>query len=452
MEQATGETTQTSWVRRRGDVLAALALIIASFIFTSDQVAEHEMMSPIDEYQYVGYYAVVADQGFVRQGEKMPFYARKYMVCHGVRAVPDMPLNPAACRAPNSVDYVIAGGTTADLYTPLYFFTTRVLAQPIIWAGVDFVDAGRAVGGFWLSLAAVFLYLAMRRARVPVPVALGLGLVMVGSLPAYWGTTYISTDATALASGAVAAWLTLRALHGGRGALVLFPVVATLATLFKLQNLIPFVAGAAVLVVAAALAVRKEHRGPRARTWAFARDRRILAAVAAVLGSALAQAVWLEIRSALAVGPAPAVSAPVPLQFENLLVETGNFFPAIAQGAMAPWATGPISLPVFALGTVLAIGGAAGLAMSKGVAAQHRMMGVSTVVVTILAAPALAIALAAVSGGLYIPFPSRYGNSMFPWALLCAALLLDTRHRWARYTVLGLGLVTWGIALMLGEG
>jgi len=437
-------------VRQRGDLLAVLALIIASFVFTTDQIAEHEMMSPIDEYQYTGYYAVVADQGIVRQGEKMPFYARRYMVCHGVRAVPDMALNPAACQAPDSIEYPIAGGTTADLYTPLYFLTTRALAQPIIWAGVDFVDAGRSVGGFWLSLGAVFLYLAMRRARVPVPVALGIGLVLVGSLPAYWGTTYISTDATALAAGAIAAWLTLRALHGERGALVLLPVAAAVATLFKLQNLIGFVAAAAVLLLAAALAAGSEHRGLAARASAFLRDRRTLSGVVVVLGSVAAQAIWLAVRSSLAVGPSPQMGVPVPFEFKNLVVELGNFLPFLAQGALPPSTTGPASLPVFTIATVLAIGGAAGLAMSKGVAAEHRIIGVSTVVVAIIAAPALAIALGAVSG-LYIPFPSRYGNSMFPWALLCAGLLVDTQRTWARYAVLALGVVTWGLALMTGE-
>ena len=185
MEEAGTTSSTRRWWHRRGDLLAVLALVLASFVFTTEQVAEHEMMSPIDEYQYVGYYAVVADQGIVRRGEEMPLFARRYMVCHGVRAIPEMGVNKDACRAPNSVGYPIGGGTTADLYTPLYFLTTRAMAQPLIWAGIDFVDAGRAVGGVWLSLGAVFLYLAMRRARVPLPVALGLGLVLVGSLPAY---------------------------------------------------------------------------------------------------------------------------------------------------------------------------------------------------------------------------------------------------------------------------
>ena len=90
---------EAPWWRRRGDLLAVLALIVASFVFTTEQVAEHDMMSPIDEYQYVGYYAKVADHGIVRRGEAMPFFARKYMVCNGVRNIPEMPPNPRPAQA-----------------------------------------------------------------------------------------------------------------------------------------------------------------------------------------------------------------------------------------------------------------------------------------------------------------------------------------------------------------
>jgi hypothetical protein len=427
-----------------------LALMLASLVFTSDQVAEHEMMSPIDEYQYVGYYASVLDHGIVRQGTEMPLYARQYMVCHGVRAIPEMPVNPAACRAPNSIGYPIAGGTTADLYTPLYFWSIRALAQPMIWAGVDFVDAGRAAGGIWLGVAAVFLYLAMRRMRTPLPVALGLSLVLVGSMPAYWGNTYISTDATALAAGAVAAWLTVRALQRARGALVLLPVVAALFTLFKLQNLIGFVVAAAVLVLAALVDAGRGQSGGAARVRAFLRDRRTLAAVAIGVASVLAQGIWLWIRAALAVGPQPELGLVVPLEGKHLVLELGNLLPLMAQGAMSPYATGPASLPVYAVGTMLAIGGAAGLAMSKGVRVRQRIIGLATVITTVVAAPALAIAIG-VMEDVYIPIPNRYGASLFPWAILCAAVLVDARRRWSQYAVLALGVVTWGLALMLGE-
>lgn len=442
-------TTARRW-RGRGDLWAAVILVLASFVFTADQVAEHEMMSPIDEYQYVGYYASVADHGLVRQGTEMPLYARRYMVCHGVRAIPEMAVNPAACRAPGSINYPIAGGTTADLYTPLYFWSIRAVAQPFVWAGLDFVDAGRLANCAWLGLGAVFLFLAIRRLRVPTTAALGLGLVLVGSLPAYWANTYISTDATALAAGAVAAWLTVRALQRVRWSLVLLPAAAALFTLFKLQNLIGFVVAAVVLVLAALVAAGRNQTGAAARAKAFVRDRRVGSAIAIGVASVAAQGIWLAIRAALAVGPQPELGLVVPLEGRHLVLELGNFLPLMAQGAMAPYATGPASLPVYAIVTMLAVGGAAGLAMSKGVVVQRRILGLATLVTAIIAAPALAIAIGVMEGS-YIPIPNRYGASLLPWAILSAAVLVDTRHRWARYAVLALGAVTWGLGLMLGE-
>ena len=242
----------------------------------------------------------------------------------------------------------------------------------------------------------------------------------------------------------------MRALDGARWSLVLLPVAAAVATLFKLQNLIGFVVAAAVLLLVALLAAARGHEGFGSRLRAFLRDRRTLAAVAIVVGSMAAQATWLAVRTSIALGPQPQFGFAVPLERKHLVIELGNFLPVIAQGALSPHATGPASLPVFAIATVLAIGGAAGLAMSKGVAVRHRVVGLATVAVAIVAAPALAIAVGVVEEN-YVPLPSRYGHSLLPWAILSAALLLDTRHRWARYALLALGVLTWGLALMMGE-
>lgn len=441
---------QPAWWRRRGDLLAVLALIVASFVFTTEQVNEHDMLSPIDEYQYIGYYANVADHGIVRRGEAMPLFARRYMVCNGVRNIPEMPPNPQACRKPNSVGYPIEGGTTADLYTPLYFGATRALAQPFVWLGVDFVSAGRLVGGFWLSLGAVFLYLAMRRRNVPIPVAVGLNLVMVGSLAAYWGNTYISTDATALAAGGLAALLTMQALDGRRRALALLPLAGALATLFKLQNLIGFGVAALVLLLVAAYESTQRSGGAMSRLRAFAVDRRTLSGTATILLSIVAQGAWIALRSALAVGEQPKFGFGAPLVGSNLIVELGNFLPSMGGGALAPYATGPASLPAYAVATGLAIGGCVGLALSTGVAPVRRVVGVATVLVAVLAAPALAIVVGIVEDN-YVPLPSRYAHSLLPWALLSAALLINNPRPWLRWAVLALGAATWGMALMMGE-
>ena len=450
MERTGDGGTSTSWARRRADVLAVVALILASFVFVGEQVSEHEMMSPIDEYQYVGYYAAVADHGIVRRGEPMPVFARRYMSCHGVRNIPEMPRNPQGCSKPDSVGYPIEGGTTADLYTPLYFGVTRIVAQPLIWMGVDFVSAGRAAGAFWLALGAVFLYLGLRRRKVPVQVAAGLGLVLIGGLAAYWGNTYISTDATALTAGGLAALLTMRALDGARWSLVLLPAAAVLATLFKLQNLIAFGVAAMVLLLVAGLEAGRAGGPVGARLRRLATDRRVVSAVGIVVASVVAQGCWLAIRSAIAVGEQPSFGIGAPLRVENLVFELGNFLPNLGGGALSPFATGVKTVPVYALATALALGGAVGLALSKGIPARERIVGTATVLVAVLSAPFLALVVG-VMEDVYVQLAPRYGTSLLPWALLSAGMLIDARRPWVRWAFLGLCAAGWGLSLMMGE-
>ena len=86
------------------------------------------MLSPIDEYQYIGDCASVADEGGVRQGTAMSFFARKYIACGSGPSQRSRAITQHA--APDSITWPIAGGTPADLYPPPYFWSIRALAQP----------------------------------------------------------------------------------------------------------------------------------------------------------------------------------------------------------------------------------------------------------------------------------------------------------------------------------
>lgn len=435
---------------RRVDLFAILALLVASIVFTTEQVSEHDMLSPIDEYQYVDYHAKVIDQGIVRQGEQAGPFARKYMMCHGVRMIETSPPNPKACRNPAKGTYPLNGGTTADLYSPIYFVTTRLLAQPLVIAGVDLVDAGRYVGGLWLGSAAIVLFLAMRRARVPTLAAFGLSMAMIGSLPAYWSTTYLSTDAPALLAGATALLLTVSARNGSRLALWLLPAAAAIATLVKVQNLVGFVAAAVYLVLAAAVSPRGEI-SPTRRLVSTLTDRRMGFAVATLAAGALAQGVWLAIRRAIATGPLVEYEDVVTFQPDFLLFEISNFFPRLAVGAVDPAMTGPWSHPVYLIGTCVATGGVVGLAVARGVPLTDRLVAVSTLATAAASAPALVLSIAIMMHS-YITLPWRYGMTLFPWALFCAAVLIDTQKRWAQFALVALGVCTVVMSLLLTEG
>ena len=176
----------------------------------------------------------------------------------------------------------------------------------------------------------------------------------------------------------------------------------------------------------------------------------MFSAVAVVVASVVAQGCWLAIRSALAVGDQPSFGIGAPLRVENLVFELGNFLPNIGGGALSPFATGVKSVTVYALATALAIGGAVGLALSRGVPARERAIGMSTVLVAVLSAPFLALVVG-VMEHVYVQLAPRYGTSLLPWALLSAGLLIDTRRAWVRWAFLGLCAASWGLSLMMGE-
>ncbi|WP_295658129.1 hypothetical protein [uncultured Nocardioides sp.] len=435
---------------RLADVLVCLGLLFASLTFTVEQVLEHEKLSPIDEYQYIDNYAKVLDQGIVRQGEETGLTARRMIVCNGLR-LDDAPLNAEACRADDAGGiFALGGGTTGDLYTPIYFFTTRVVAQPFEWAGADLVQGGRLAGGIWLAAGAIVLYLALRRAGTPPALAGAAGLLTIGSLPAYWANTYISTDAPAILAGSLALLLAVEGRSGRLRPLLLLAPVASVMTLVKVQNLVGFVAAGLYLVALAAYdARRSDPGGGRVRRWLL--DRRSLAAVTAVVTAVGAQGAWLWVRSRLAVGPSPDDGVGGPFAWTALLAESSSFLQRTAMGALPPPVTGVYSEPLFVIGLAVTLGGVVGLALAQGVPVRDRLLALSAGAVAIVAAPALALSVV-VSEGEHFTLPWRYGMSLLPWMIGCCALLADGSSRTVRRSAVVLGLVAFGLSLLLGEG
>lgn len=412
---------QLSWARAHSNTLICLLLIAASVIVGLVQVPKHTSVSPIDEYVYIDYFAKVPTQFVVARGEPTGEYARKYLACHGNRMVTTYPA--AMCNADQTVstDYPMAGRTSADIYPPFYFAATWLAAQPLTWLGVDLVDAGRLVGSLWLALGAIGLFAALRRLRVtPLP-ATGVALLMIGSLPAYWSNTYISTDATSLAAGA---WLLYVGVRVSRGEIrsSWFVLVSVLATIFKLQNFLAVVTVGLVLLV---MAWRRGVRGddsasPKIRTWLL--DTRTKAVAGAVVFSILSQVIWFAVRAAIAVDEP--VDQGISQQFTliDLARELFKYLPNLANGATAPEALGGAAIGIAGIGTLAVVGGVVGLAAAGPPRSFERTLAVSIIVSASAGAVAFALA-SVVMFGQYVDLVARYGMSLFPAALACAALL-----------------------------
>lgn len=423
-------------LRLSADWLVIALLAVASLTTVIVHVPNHTTVSPIDEYVYIDYLEKVPSQLVVRRGEETGDFARKYLACHGVRMIGQYPAE--MCRAistePDEERYPNEGVTSADIYTPLYFATTWVLAQPLMFFGADLVQAARYIGGLWLALAAVALFASMRRLLVARSLAAAMSLFLVGSLPAYWSNTYVSTDATSLAAGAVLLYLGVRIVQR-EISVFWFLLAGVLVTATKLQSFIPVVAVALVLFVDAWQSTRLESEaGLARRLWAWLKQKNVLVAVATLVGSMAAQGVWYVVRSAIAVGEPINQGVSSPLTVTALIGEFFKFMPDLALGAYDPASLGAAAVIIAGVGALLTVGGVVGLIGASKKRTFSSWISISTLTTATFAAPALAVASYFLAGE-YVDLVPRYGMALLPIALACAALLFQNRPEFHKYLV-----------------
>ncbi len=417
-----------------------LILVLASFAFVSASVAQHNKISPIDEYVYIDYFAKVIDTGTLPHGEKTSEFARNYLACHGV--APAYTYVPESCDRSahqDDADYPYNGINTADIYTPLYFGVTRVLAGVVQGvSGVDLVSAGRMAGAFWLAGAAILLFAGLRRFGFDRVYSTAIPLLLVGSLPAWWSNTYISTDATALFFGAALSLVLLRFLQTERGGWML-PVVGLLAVAFKFQNLMSVVAIAMALILIWLIG-RFRSSAPSAPKLSL-----VWAASMVVLPLIL-QVGWQMLRPVLDNAEDGDQGVAAPLGKTELVHEALKFFGSLFSGATGAHGFGIAAVAVSTVTGWILIGGmvgaTAGLRPPVGshavaevapggvsVAQRIQPMAIALAFTAIVGGPALAIATKA-SAGFYFDLPARYGMSLLPIALLVTAGFLGQNRVW----------------------
>lgn len=420
----TGDARRTGTLLRR--LAAPVLLVLASIIFVAANAPAHQQMSLFDEYVYIDYLAKVPDEGVVHRGETTGPFARKYYSCEGVvKYGSDSPQNCATGDFSKDSDYPYGGKTSADIYTPLYFGATWLLAQPLTWLGFDLVEAGRLVGSLWLGSAAVLLFYAARRLGVSVWGALAVCVLLIASTAAWQSNTYISTDAPAMAAGAALLLAGLRYAQTGRGAWLL-PALAVLAVAFKLQNFMAVVAVSGFLLltpmkrreVPPAVSAQSEMPAPPSKKLALT--------VGGMLVLPLAfQVTWMMVRGAIAVSASPDQGVGQPLAITDLVAESLRFFGSMGQTFDIPRsATVGYALSLIT-SWMLIVGTVAPIAFHQR-SDQRRSLALATTLTLLTAGPALAIATRLMEG-YYFSIPIRYAISMLPLMLALTATVFDRR-------------------------
>lgn len=406
-------------------ILGPLLLVLASLAVVLVHVPQHTQISPIDEYVYIDYVAKVPTQLFVHQGDETGSYARNYLSCHGVALFGDMardfcdkPMGPQGA-------YPYNGLTSTDIYTPLYFASTWVLAQPLLFFGVsDLVEAARYTGFVWLASAALLLFFTFRRLKVGALLATAIGLAVIGSAPVFWSNTYVSTDSPTIFAGALLGYLLVR-LQGRQILSWALVAAASVATLLKVQN---FAAVTVVIfcLIAAAASAAWASRAETGMTKALIRDKRVLTAALMAAVPLVLEVLWLGFRSVQSVGSGADQRAGQQVSRDVLIGEVFKFFGTAADNAVP---LGVANYSATITSHVLSWLVIAGVLGTIAVGSRHLVthaISLGTLILALTLGPALVVATW-VLVGIYVPLPERYGLSLMPLMLIPAGALFSQK-------------------------
>jgi len=398
-----------------------LLLVGASLLVGGVVTASHtKAFSPYDEWVYYDYVTKIPTQFVVREGENIGPAALEAMSCNGDTFGP----RGEPCGGPYDKPslYPQAGKTSADLYTPLYFAVTWVVAKGVQFVtGTDLLTAARYSSLLWLSAGVWVFARALRKLRVPGIVALGLGLLVIAAPSTMYANTYISTDAPALLVGSLLLLFLLRFVRGEMsGWWLLIPAVVGI--LLKVANIVGIGAAFLILVI---YALSRWRRPPPANAPAPAKM--MVVAAAMVAGSLAAELAWIMVRAALRVGAQPNQGLNGAINLRSLGALTTAFFP----GSLGnPNDSLGIPGAVFAPIGWLVIAGVVGYLFGTRRWGVERAIGIATATASVFFAPVLLIAMG-IALGAVAPVADRYAMSLVPFMLACVAGILRNRiGRW----------------------
>lgn len=421
-----------------------LSLISISIAYLTTVVILHTFAtSPIDEWVYIDYLVKIPAQGIVRKGEIVDPFVLNLLACHGTS--PFGPIGTACGAIPVLGDFPNAGVSTADPYTPLYFYSAFGIGQFIhVITGLPELTSWRLSGVFWFSGTVYVFWLLLRKWMVPNFTIFVLGLLLLSSPFVWWTYTYVSTDSSSIFFGALLLFLATKYVRSELKG-YWFVACAVIAALFKIVNLIAIGAAAAYLLVDAVWAWRQSKISGMDQSSTKSNKGLLLQGFSGILGlvlGALSQWAWLRINLLMAASDLSVdQGASHPFGVEELFIQLTSFLPgSITSGAVDQYIPGFVYAPLSWL-TVVSVLSAAFVTLR-----QHKQFPVVVAVTAsvFLAAPLLAIMLKLVTHS-YFQLPARYGASLIPGMLLLGGLVVKAKWPQWIFLVYALSLLGLGV-------
>lgn len=401
--------------------------MVITGLFVGTNVAQHEQISPIDEYVYLDYTAQVFDVGILPQGSQTGDVARNYISCLGVSGYGKF--NPEACNSgdySNKDQYPYSGKSSADIYPPFYFWVAAASANSLkTVANLDFLTGARLSGFFWLSASALLAYFSLRKLKVSKIMSFSAGVILVTSLPAWWSNTFISTDATAMFAGSISFFGFLSFAQGKWKTWHLI-LLSVLLTLLKFQNIMA-VGFLALMILLLPLTAKNvldnfEIKQQKFKSVAFT-------AISILLSALTAQILFLLLRKSMAIGPIAQQGVQGKLTVGSLIAETTKFISGMTWGSSSSETLPSVAVVSAIITGWILIGGTVAASVSQNKFGMRVALGYAWIAVAMISAPLLGIAIQ-VMAGPYFSLPARYGLSLFPIGLIIAIMSFDKFKIW----------------------
>ena len=422
-----------------------ISLLSISITYLTIVTLSHTLAtSPIDEWVYIDYLVKIPSQGIVRKGEIVDPFVLNLLSCHGTS--PFGPIGTLCGQAPVLADFPNTGISTADPYTPLYFYSAFGVGELVHFTtGLPELTGWRLSGVLWFSGSIIFFWLLLRKWAVSNLTIFVFGLLLLASPFVWWTYTYVSTDSSSLFFGALLLFTATKYLRKELSG-YWFVTISVIASLFKIINLIAVGVAAAYLVIDAIwkFAQRRiEDKSVNTPSTSKALVYQGITGPLALALGALAQWGWLRLNSLMAASTLSAnQGASHPFGIEEIFIQLTSFLPgSITSGAVDQYIPGFVYAPLSWLTVVSVI--AAILVTSKN--EKHFSLVIAIAASSFFAAPMLAIMLTLVTNS-YFQLPARYGASLIPGMLLLGGLVVKTKWPlWVfmAYSISLLGLGVW---------
>ncbi len=406
---------------RGGRPLPYLGLILLAVLLVGVHVRAVPKLSPIDEFQHADALHRAVQGQLTTTGDLVGGGVRKAAACRGVEKVKLPPC--AGSHAPQ--EFPDAGFDTADIHPPAYYFLTAWLSAPLRWTGLNEIDAGRLVGGLWLSLGLILLWEVALAIGASRPAAAAVCVLAATTVSVLEASASIGPDATAMAAGGLVTLAVIR-VEEGRWPVWAVGGAGLFAGATKAHNLVAVFAGSVQRWLPAT---------------AGGRRRALVEALILVAAGGVVQAAWLLIRhalghvggSAIPLSQAEFVSS---LPARDVIPQAVQFITPVnspyTPEVLANWQVGIIHYILNVLLTGAALGGV--LFLPSG--SRARSVAIGTAIAALTGGPLLVIATYLATHSFVPSFP-RYGLSLLPGMFALVAAGCGRRLPLAAVSLLG---------------